>query len=84
MRSTRKSPIHVACCRCHGSGKVELAGVYAQTVALVAAHPGCNGSELAELAKCKIPAMCNRLKRLEAMGVVIGNRSGVSVFWKVK
>lgn len=75
---------YVQCTHCGGSGSIELTGVYADTLNLLIRHPMKNGAALAKLAKCKATAMCNRLKAMERLGVVVSKRHGRQLFWKHK
>lgn len=80
----RQPQAYVVCTHCGGTGSIELTGVYAETLALVIRHPGKHGAVLAAIAKCKPCAMCNRLKRLEALGLVSSKRFGRKLFWSQK
>ena len=75
-------PVKVQCTHCGGSGLVELTGVYAETLALLARHSDRNGAELARLAGCQETAMNNRLVALQRMGLAYGRKYGRSRLWR--
>jgi Mn-dependent DtxR family transcriptional regulator len=69
--------IHFACPRCRGSGQIPLTGVYAETLALLKRQRReASGADLARLDGCSGPAMCNRLARMEHLGLVVSRRYG--------
>ena len=66
----------VRCTHCKGKGKVELNGVYADTLALLRKHDTVTGAELARVDGCSPNAMNNRLAALERMGLARSTRYG--------
>jgi Mn-dependent DtxR family transcriptional regulator len=69
--------IHIACPHCHGSGQIPLTGVYAETLALLSRQRReASGADLARIDGCSGPAMCNRLVRMEQLGLVVSRRYG--------
>lgn len=81
----KSSRISVLCTRCHGSGRVELNGVNAETLALLRRQRSevC-GKDLADLAGCSNESMCNRLRAIEQHGLAESRKWGRKVFWKAK
>jgi len=67
----------VRCPSCKGTGRIELTGVYAETLALLQ-RQGVErtGAELARLDGCKATAMNNRLAALERLGLAQSRRFG--------
>lgn len=62
---------HVACPHCGGTGKREVAGEYARTLAEVRRlDRPVTGAELGRLMGVKATAMNNRLARLAALGLL--------------
>lgn len=74
----------VECTHCHGSGSIELTGVYAETLNIVIRFPNRNGAALAKIAGCEPTAMNNRLTGLEKKGLVMGRKHGRQIFWTHK
>jgi hypothetical protein len=76
-------PVFIKCRCCQGRGEIELTGPLSETLDLLRKHPGfLNGAALARLAKIKPTAMCQRLKRLEAMGLARSRlQCGRQLFW---
>jgi len=67
----------VNCPCCKGAGRIELTGVYADTLALLTSHgKEATGAELSKVAGCKPTAMNNRLARLQDMGLVESRQYG--------
>jgi len=63
-------PIYHKCGRCHGTGRIQLTGIWLDTLALLRNIKGpLSGADLARLMGCKNEAMCNRLVALEQMGL---------------
>lgn len=73
---TTVKQIHLPCHLCHGTGVVELTGVFRDTLELVHAGPEWTAPELALLAQCKATAMNNRLAYLEEKGLIVSRRYG--------
>jgi Mn-dependent DtxR family transcriptional regulator len=75
----------VHCPHCKGTGKVPLTGVYADTLILLAdigkRGEQLNGAQLAKLMGVKGEAMCNRLVRLEELGLATSKRYGRQRLW---
>ena len=72
----------VECGHCQGTGRVPFTGVYAKTLRLLRAQKAAlSGAELARKASCGHTAMCNRLVRLEEMGLASGIPSGREKMW---
>ena len=72
-----KRTVHGPCPHCSGTGKVELTGVYADTLRLLEMQSlEVTGAALARAAKCKATAMNNRLAALERMGLAASRRYG--------
>jgi DNA-binding transcriptional ArsR family regulator len=70
------SPSAVCPC-CKGTGRVEMSGVIADTLALLRRQGGeVTGAALARLDGCKPTAMNNRLAYLERRGLVTSRRYG--------
>jgi hypothetical protein len=79
----RGSPLtHIPCSACAGTGRIPLTGEYAVTLDLLRKQrkPLC-GAALAKLAGCSGEAMCNRLVRLEALGLARRVRFGRMSLW---
>jgi len=77
-----KSRYSVSCWHCRGSGRVELTGVYADTLALLRRQrEPLNGAALARLAGCSNEAMCNRLRAIERHGLAKSRRHGREAIW---
>lgn len=69
--------VMVPCPCCDGSGRIELTGEYLLTLLALREQPGeVSGAELGRIMGVKNEAMCNRLARLEAMGLVASRRFG--------
>ncbi len=68
--------VNVKCPYCNGNGKTKLSGKYADTLRLLAKHPGSTGADLAKLDGCKATTMNNRLSRLEWHGLAKSKRYG--------
>lgn len=78
-------PDRVPCGHCRGCGTVEVTGVYADTLALLRKQQDeVSGAELARVAGCKATAMCNRLARLERMGLATSRKYGRERLFKAK
>lgn len=77
-----RTKLCVTCKHCGGRGRVELAGIYAETAVLVGMNPGLNGAQLAMVAGCEPTAMNNRLRRLEDLGIVEGQSHGRQIIWR--
>jgi hypothetical protein len=75
--------VFVRCKHCGGEGRIELTGVYAETMKLVVRFPARNGAELARLAKCKATAMNNRLVALKRYGLIVGVKFGRQIRWDI-
>jgi hypothetical protein len=73
----------VPCGHCGGAGRLELTGVYAETLDLLRRQQAeVNGAQLAKLAGCTNMAMCNRLVALERNGLATSRRYGQQRLWK--
>jgi Fic family protein len=68
------------CNCCGGTGRLEVTGAYAETLALLRRElrprDEITGAALAAVAGCKPTAMNNRLARLEELGFVTSRRFG--------
>jgi hypothetical protein len=78
--------IHVPCDSCNGTGHRPLQGVEVDTLEAVGSE-WCSTSEIATRvtipAKIGIPALCNRLVRLESRGLVERRAlSGAAFEWR--
>lgn len=68
LRAVNKGDL-ISCSRCGGAGKIELTGVFAETLTLLRAQSAAlSGVEMAQLANVNPTAMNNRLAWLEAHG----------------
>ncbi len=71
----------VQCSCCNGSGRIELTGVYADTLKDIRAIDGeIHGAELARKVGCKATAMNNRIAWLADNGFVIVRVYGRKTF----
>ncbi len=71
------------CPTCHGSGRVHVTSVYADTLELLRSMPDeANGAKLARLAGVEHGAMCNRLVILESLGLAEGRKYGRQRLWR--
>lgn len=68
--------IVVICSTCQGAGKVDLNGVYADTLKLLRKCGEATGAELARIDGCAATAMNNRLAALERHGLARSRRYG--------
>jgi hypothetical protein len=69
--------VRVRCQRCHGTGSIELTGIYRDTLELLRSQKGeCTGAQLARISGCKGTAMNNRLAALERHGLAVSRRYG--------
>lgn len=69
--------VMVPCPCCGGRGRVEFTGEYRLTLERLREQPGeVSGAELARIMGVRPTAMCNRLARLEAMGLATSRRFG--------
>lgn len=67
--ANRKKPVLVCCTCCNGTGKVELTGIYLDTLKLLAGFCEVTGAELAKKIGAKPTAMNNRLAALKRKGL---------------
>ncbi len=73
------------CTSCGGTGRVELTGVLAETLAVLRRQEApINGANMAYLAGCTNMAMCNRLVALERLGLATSTRYGRERRWVAK
>lgn len=73
----------IPCGHCRGTGRIELTGIYAETLALLKKQrKPLNGAALAKLAGCKATAMNNRLVALEKHGLAEGILYGRERLWR--
>lgn len=78
-----KSP-EVTCGHCHGRGKLRLTGAALETLSqLRKCHDPISGASLAKRMGVSNEAMCNRLRSLERHGLIVGERYGRTVLWKL-
>lgn len=69
-RSTKQDTVPCACC--NGSGRIEISGIYADTLRLLRSVGGeIHGAELARRDGCKATAMNNRLAYLVRHGFAV-------------
>lgn len=61
----------VRCGKCHGDGMVPLPPQLNRTLDMIVRRPHSNAAELARLLKVKPTAMCNRVNKLIALGLVV-------------
>lgn len=75
--------IRIPCGHCRGTGKIDLPLELAETVA--AMHGLSRAPELARRLGCMGTAMCNRLGKLEELGLVecVGKRGKAKLWRKV-
>ena len=65
------------CGHCHGTGYIELTGVYAETLKLLRRQKEeITSQDLSVIDGCKATAMNNRLAALESMGFARSRRYG--------
>lgn len=74
--------IMVACSHCDGVGKIELTGVYAETLALLKKQSKpINAAELARGTDVNLTAMANRLAWLGEKGLATFKHYGQMKLW---
>lgn len=87
MPKTQPSEVKVSipCPHCDGSGRKILTGVYLETLSLLRRQTRpISGADLARLAGCRGEAMCNRLIRLEGLGLAESTEYGRKRLWRAK
>jgi len=78
-------PAYHPCPTCRGTGRIELTGVYAETLAMLRqCGEEITGAALARQAGCKATAMNNRLARLEAFGLAVSRWYGRKKLYRTK
>jgi len=79
---------YTKCGHCNGTGKIELTGVYADTLKLLKAETArragssVNGAMLGRVAGCGGTAMCNRLMALQKLGFAKSVAYGRERLWE--
>ncbi len=66
----------VKCPCCQGTGRVELTGVYAETLDMLRTTGEAHAARLAHAAGCRATAMNQRLAALERLGAAASRRFG--------
>lgn len=80
-RSTTQDTVPCACCS--GTGRIEISGVYAETLQLLrAVGEEIHGAELARRDGCNATAMNNRLAYLVRHGFVVERPYGRKKFYR--
>ena len=77
----------ISCSCCNGSGKIELNGIYADTLAAIRRlrnRTEFTGAEFGRLMVCKATAMNNRLAALERLGFLTSKRYGQQRRYRLK
>jgi len=73
----------VFCQHCSGTGRREVTGIYAETLALLRRQKQeVTGADLAAIDGCKATAMNNRLASLERLGLATSRRFGRKRLYK--
>ena len=73
----------ITCKRCGGSGKHSLHPVYGQTLEILRRFAGISAANVAKSLGVSHAVACNRLKKLEELGVCTVEQRGSKRVWRI-